>query len=170
MRINYLSETAHNEWYTPPHIVEAVREVLGGRIDFDPFSSEAANATVKATLFLTKEDDALTAQWMTGTCFVNPPYERGLIGKAITKTIRHLDDTRNTGIVLVNADTGTTWFQDLLRNASAVCFLRGRLHFVDGTGTRISNGNTRAQAVFYFGAKVNTFAYIFGAHGAICIS
>jgi len=168
MRINYLSETAHNEWYTPPHIVEAAREVLGGRIDFDPFSSEAANAVVKASLFLTKEDDALDFPWSPGTCFVNPPYERGVIGKAIEKTVWHLNQRQNTGIVLVNAATDAAWFQLLLDNASAVCFLRKRLKFIDGVGGSVKgNGNTRAQALFYFGCDIERFAGVFEDAGAV---
>ena len=47
-----------NEWYTPTQYVEAARRVLGG-IDLDPASCEVANATVKATRYLTKDDDGL---------------------------------------------------------------------------------------------------------------
>lgn len=168
MRINYLSETAHNEWYTPPHIAEAARSVLGGSIDFDPFSSDAANAIIKARHYLTIDDDAFVTPWGSGTCFVNPPYQRGVIGKAIAKTIAHLDSRRSTGIVLVNVATDTAWFQDLLDSASAVCLLRKRLKFVDGVGGSVKgNGNTRAQALFYFGCDVERFVDIFEGAGAV---
>ena len=168
MRINYLSETAHNEWYTPPHIVEAVRTVLGGHIAFDPFSSHTANLTVKAETYLTIEDNALDFPWSPGTCFVNPPYQRGVIAKAIAKTVWHLEACQNPGIVLVNVATDTEWFQSLLESATAVCFLRKRLKFIDGIGGSVKgNGNTRAQALFYYGEDVERFTYIFEGAGAV---
>jgi hypothetical protein len=37
-----LNSSASAEWFTPPHYIKAVREVLG-RIDLDPASCEAEN-------------------------------------------------------------------------------------------------------------------------------
>lgn len=41
------------EYYTPAFIVEAAREVLGGRIELDPASCDFANQTVKARRIFT---------------------------------------------------------------------------------------------------------------------
>lgn len=167
MRINYLSETAHNEWYTPPHIVEACRTVLG-TIDFDPFSSDAANVIVKATHYLTIQDDAFVAPWRTGRCFINPPYQRGVIAKAVARSMAHLNQRHNDGIMLVNVAADTAWFQSILETASAICFLRKRLHFVDGVGGSVKgNGNTRAQALCYYGCDIERFMDTFQGAGAV---
>lgn len=164
MRINYISESSHNEWYTPVFIVDCCRFVLGS-IDFDPFSSELANQTVKAASFLTKDDDAFISEWKTGTCFINPPYQRKIIQQSIKYTIKHFENKENSGIVLVNVDSGTTWFHSLLLHANAVCFLRGRLKFIDGNGIKNSAGNTRSQALFYFGENADLFIQMFSLHG-----
>lgn len=63
-----------NEQYTPGHIVEMVREVLGS-IDVDPATSLLANKTVKAARFWTADDEPETtfdAPW-EGNVFLNPP-------------------------------------------------------------------------------------------------
>lgn len=63
-----------NEQYTPAHIVEMVREVLGS-IDVDPATSLLANKTVKAARFWTEDDGPETtfdAPWR-GNVFLNPP-------------------------------------------------------------------------------------------------
>lgn len=66
-----ISNKSH-EWFTPPKIIELVREVMGS-IDLDPCSCEEANKTVQASRFFTKEDDGLLRDWMGPNIFVNPP-------------------------------------------------------------------------------------------------
>lgn len=60
-----------NEHGTPPHIVEAAREVLG-EIDLDPASSPLFNRVVRASRIYTREDDGLQKPWH-GRVFLNPP-------------------------------------------------------------------------------------------------
>lgn len=72
--MNIMLSSRSDEWGTPGHILDMVREVLGGPIDFDPASDEHFNETVKASVFLTKGQDALTTEWpATGNVFLNPP-------------------------------------------------------------------------------------------------
>lgn len=62
------------EWYTPAPILDLAREVLGDPIGFDPASSAMANATVRATQYLTAEQDGLTVEWPAGvSIWCNPP-------------------------------------------------------------------------------------------------
>ena len=164
MRINYLSESAHNEWYTPPHLVAACREVLGGKIDFDPFSCAYANTIVNASTYYTKQDDALLQDWPAGAMFANPPYERGLIAKCIERIILHRIDTGSSMCVLVNVATDAKWFQLMMHRCTAVCFFHKRVAFIDSNGNPVK-GNTRAQCVFYFGISSKRFATIMQPHG-----
>ena len=60
-----------NAWYTPDRYLSAVREVLG-QIDLDPYSDAVANETVKAKMFLTKEENANESAWFDGENYLFP--------------------------------------------------------------------------------------------------
>lgn len=63
--------SASFEHYTPSHVVEMARNVLGG-IDLDPCTSEEANKVVRATHTICLPNDGLSYSW-PGRLFVNPP-------------------------------------------------------------------------------------------------
>jgi hypothetical protein len=58
-------------WYTPPEIVDAARELMGG-IDLDPASDAAGNAVVRAERIFTDRDNGLRRSW-SGRIWLNPP-------------------------------------------------------------------------------------------------
>ncbi len=73
---------------SPPHIIAMGREVLGGRIHCDPFTSEHFNEAVGASYIFTAEDSALdpARRWIFRgepvfrTFYINPP--SGLVKEA----------------------------------------------------------------------------------------
>ena len=73
--MNVMHFSRDDSWRTPIWILDLVREVLGD-IDVDPASSFEANENVRATSYLTKEDDGLFTTWFTEpkTVYVNPPW------------------------------------------------------------------------------------------------
>ena len=155
--------SGENEWYTPPEYVEAARLVMGS-IDCDPASSPIANTTVKATVFFTAEEDGLYQKWGQNT-FTNPPYSQPLIGKFVDGLIARLEVGEvKQAVVLVNNATETTFFQKLLYKASAICFPKGRIRFLDPEGNP-SGTPLQGQAILYFGRCNEVFCDVFSQFG-----
>jgi len=163
-RVNRLVfNSGTQEWFTPREYIEAARAVMGS-IDVDPASCEAANATVKATEFFTKEKDGLAAKWH-GNVWLNPPYAVELITKFVTVVVeKYAAAEIEQAIVLTNNSTETRWFQALLDACSAVCFPSSRIRFIDKNGNP-SSSPLQGQAVFYLGDRVEEFRTVFDAFG-----
>jgi phage N-6-adenine-methyltransferase len=164
---NYRAQgTGQIEWYTPPEWIEPARAVLGG-IDLDPASSEVAQRTVKAKRFFTIDDDGLRQEWHGPRIWLNPPYSRDLIPEFVSKLVTEHDAGRvEAAIMLTHNYTDTAWFQKAGSRASAICFPRGRMKFLDPDGNR-SGTPTQGQALFYFGNNVESFIKHFAPLGLV---
>lgn len=116
--------SGRDEWWTPPHIIEAARHALGGRIDLDPASIDGANEVVQATRFFTRETDGLQEVW-SGRLWLNPPFSVSVIGQFVSKLLTEPDVS--AWVALTNNCTETRWGQKLLSHAHVVCFPGSRL-------------------------------------------
>ena len=157
-----------DSWYTPPRYTDLAKQVMGS-IDLDPFSSSFANQSVQAIRYFDAKKNAFKQEWFVtpGTVFMNPPYSRHLIQKSTGIFLENwLNGRISQGIVLVNNATETIWFQNLLKNASAICLASKRISFTSVDGKNVS-GNTRGQVFLYFGDHVDTFKNHFEAIGVI---
>jgi hypothetical protein len=135
------------DWYTPGYIIRACEKVFSiPNFDFDPCSSAEANKTVRATTYLTKEQDGLTTEWSEWAyVWMNPPYTRGLVGKFVEKFL----SLNSPGAVLINSTTETKAWQALAREATYIWFPDRRIAFIsDGQPVK---GNTLPQTLFLFG-------------------
>ena len=161
------NNSGNNEWYTPEVFVIAARNVMGG-IDTDPASSEIANRTVGAAVYHTEETDGRAHEWH-GRVWMNPPYAQPLIGDFCTKLVAEIDAGRvEQACVLVNNATDTAWFHDLFSRCAAVCFVRGRIKFIDIQGNA-SGSPLQGQAIVYFGELVDEFVDAFSTFGKVLI-
>jgi phage N-6-adenine-methyltransferase len=156
--------SGNNEWYTPAEYIKAAREVLG-TIDLDPASSDIANQTVQAKHYFTAEVDGLAHEW-SGRIWMNPPYAGELIGQFTSKLMQHYDEGKiEAAIVLVNNATETKWFQEMAQEASAVCFPRGRVRFLDPNGQ--PGAPLQGQSLLYIGDNVEGFKDSFSQFGVV---
>jgi len=157
--------TGNNEWYTPQKYIDAARTVMG-QIDLDPASSDLANQTVQAQMYYTAENDGLCYDW-AGRVWMNPPYSSDLIPLFCEKLTEHVQDGDVTqACVLVNNATETGWFNTLLDKASCVCFVKGRIKFIDSAGNP-TGAPLQGQAILYMGDKVEQFAQEFSQFGRV---
>lgn len=73
----YINQDSGNfEWYTPPHIMRLVRDLLGG-IELDPASNQLANSMVGADRYFTLQDNGLEQDWKAETLWLNHPFGKG---------------------------------------------------------------------------------------------
>ncbi len=121
-------------WHTPPEIIRAL-----GPFDLDPcWSPSPLPATAKMRL----TEGGLEGPWFDRV-WLNPPYGRPSI---ITPWVRKMAE-HNHGTMLIFARTETDMFFEYAWNAaSALLFLRGRLHFYRADGTR-AKANAGAPSV-----------------------
>lgn len=154
-----------SEWYTPLIYIEAARQVMGS-IMVDPASSDIANEIVKADLWYTKEDDGLKQPW-AGTVWMNPPYSQPLVQEFCDLFVEKIETGEITeGCVLVNNATETVFFQNMLKHCRAVCFIEGRIQFIDENGDA-KGAPLQGQAVLYFGTNYASFESVFSNFGVV---
>lgn len=150
------------EWYTPPKIIEAVRELFGGTIDLDPCSNaKGAAANVPARVHYTQEDNGLFQPWF-GNVYMNPPYGAREIVPWIERVRMEYESRRVTAaVVLVKAATSARWFRTLSPKYIR-CEVAGRLKF-----SGHPDSAPFSSVLFYLGDDVQRFADVFGRHGVI---
>jgi len=166
--VHVAQNSGENEWYTPAHIIELAREVMGS-IDTDPASSAIANETVGAATYFTAADDGLIQQW-SGNVWMNPPYAQPLIAQFSEAVARKFQEGEiEQACVLVNNATETSWFHTLASCASAVCFPRSRIRFVD-PGGKPSGAPLQGQAILYMGKHRDKFCDAFDSLGLVWVS
>lgn len=143
------------EWYTPPGLLEAVRHGMGGPFDIDPASNAAANELVRAARYYTKKDDALGRPWFLKAgerLWHNPPYARGLMTRFAHQWAQEVVRFEGTqAAILVNADTGTSWFHELVGAADLMFLFKQRIAFYNPDTRDIQRGGSLPQALFYSG-------------------
>jgi len=108
------------DWYTPPWVFEQ----LDCGFTLDPCHPAKRLFWVPAARIISLPDDGLALPW-EGKVWLNPPYGRET-PLWLDKLARH-----GEGIALVFARTDTQWFHDVMRNASAVLFMKDRVRFID---------------------------------------
>lgn len=110
------------DWYTPPEIFRA----LDLEFDLDPSAPALPRASwIPARRRISLPDDGLAATW-EGRIWLNPPYGAET-GKWVGKLAEHGD-----GVALVFVRTDTPWWQSAAVRASAICFVAGRVGYIDG--------------------------------------
>jgi len=158
------NNSGNNEWYTPLAYINAAIEVMG-EINCDPASSEIANKTVCADVYFTEEQNGLVQKWH-GNVWMNPPYAQPQIREFCEAVSDKYDDGEiKQAVVLVNNATETAFFHRMTQSASAVCFPKGRVRFLDPDGN--PGAPLQGQAIIYFGKNITGFFGAFSGFGFV---
>lgn len=125
-------------WLTPPEIITA----LGGADSFDLDPCTIADRPwPTARRHIALPEDGLDAEWK-GRVWLNPPYTTGETGRWLRRLADH---GRGTALIFSRTETDA-FHAHVWRRASGILFLRGRLHFHYGNGTR-AQANAGAPSV-----------------------
>ena len=129
-----------DEWLTPPEIITAL-----GPFDLDP-CAPATRPWPTAHEHYTVRDNGLVKPWH-GRVWLNPPYGAPKsVGPWMQRMVAH-----GHGTALTFARTETElFFETIWKRATAVLFLRGRLHFhyVDGSRATANAGAPSVIAAY----------------------
>ena len=165
------NNSGNDEWYTPPAIIDLVRQAFGGTIDLDPASCDYPQTWIQANTYYTIQTDGLAQDWKADNVFMNPPYGSGITDKWIYKFIDewkagHFDEA----IILVNTNNCTKWYEDLVPHCTLLC-LKGspRISFIDSRTQQPATQPAAHNSFFYFKKDGNTtqFKKVFGSVGNI---
>jgi phage N-6-adenine-methyltransferase len=129
-------------WETPQDFFDKLDSVFRFETDVCVLPENA-----KCKQFYTPDDDALQKSW-TGTCWMNPPYGRG-IDKWVAKAFKSAKENKATVVCLVPARVDTRWWHDFCAKGE-VYFVKGRLKFSDN-----KNSAPFLSAVVVFRPTVN---------------
>ena len=148
-----------DEYYTPASVIALVHELLGV-IDLDPASCFAANATIRATKYYTKEDNGLQHGWRERTIFLNPPFS---LKSRFVEKLHHAYQSGNVdeALCLIPATVDTLLWQRYVR-LYPWCAWSGRIEF-----SADKQGVTFPSAIIYFGTRLEAFCQVFGSSGLI---
>lgn len=117
------SNSQNKDWYTPPEVFELLKFP---EFDLDPASPGKSKVEwIPAKKHYT--ENGLLKEWH-GRVWLNPPYGQET-GDWLNKLALH-----GNGIALVFARTDTLWFHTIACKADVICFLNGRIRFIDENG------------------------------------
>ena len=142
-------------WLSPPELVRAL-----GPFDLDPCPCLPQPYPTAARVI---EGDGLAEWWdPVASVWLNPPYGREL-GRWLAKLAAH-----GNGVALVFARTETrAFFESVWGKASALLFVKGRLHFHRPDGTR-ARGNAGGPSVLVaYGRAAESKLELSGIPGAL---
>lgn len=127
-----------DEWLTPPEIVKAL-----GEFDLDPCCPPNM-PWYTAKQMVSRPADGLSIDW-EGRVWLNPPY-----GDSAAKWVEKMASHAN-GVLLIFARTETNWWHDhIWPHATAILFLRQRIHFhmLDGKRAPFNAGAPSALVAY----------------------
>jgi hypothetical protein len=173
--VNIQHSSRTDRWFTPPHVLDLARQVLGP-IDLDPTSEPAANELVGAKRFITAESDALVTPWdcANESVWLNPPGgkrgNKSLVVLFWERLLSYRGEFSHAIFMAFSAEAlQTTQRCALSAGSFPVCIPRKRLRFVSASGVP-GLAPSHSNAIVYVPGRVNRsaeFAAVFSSLGNV---
>lgn len=147
-----------DEYCTPPEVLALVYAAIGIP-DLDPCSNESALVVARQSFH--KPKGALTEDWSRyvgkGSIFMNPPYSN--TSEWVSKFFAwHRGHKDKQGVILLSAETGLVWWQEmLLPRIDRWIFLPRVAFLAEGKPVR---GNRCNSALIYVGSEGKRIAHV----------
>lgn len=125
---------SHDEWYSPPEIIEPIREFYGGTIDNDLYSCESAQKIIQAKRYCTITRSR-TVDNYHGNVWASPPYCNGAMQDALLEAARQYKSEKgqiHQMIFLVNRSDAKWYYNFLDSHKGGYYQFRKRIKFIDG--------------------------------------
>ena len=140
-------------WRTPPELFNKLNEEFAFNLD----AAALSDSNLLPEWFGpdhkdTQRRDALSNSW-SGTVWCNPPYGR-TVGKWIEKAALEAEKGA-TVVMLVMANTDTSYFHDHALKAEEIRFIRGRVRFLRQDGTKAASA-PKGSMILVFKPHGNT--------------
>jgi hypothetical protein len=174
-------------WQTPADELEFARAALGGKIDLDPFTCAQANERVGATTWFGPDHpditlrDGFACSWIAETVLEN--HAGGTTKRAWRKTCDELVAGHCQRVIWIGfsveqvcilADVGddsnetdeSRWARGaFVPTDFSVCFLRSRIHFIDGDNPTRPSRPGHANFIVGIGIDPATFEAAYRGRG-----
>ena len=116
-----------NEYETPREFFDRLHAEFNFTLD-----AFASDQNAKCEAYLCEVGmNAFDIEWgICGAVFANPPYSSNILGRAVARMAEQSEVQRAVVVGLIPPNTGTNWWHEIvMRRASEVRLLRGRLAF-----------------------------------------
>lgn len=148
--------TGHVDYCTPGYILDAAYNLIGDHFDLDPCTNP--KSIVRAKRHILRDPyvlpdkpgweygDGLRTKW-SGKIWLNPPFGK-MCGEFVDHAYTQWVDNDAQILMVVPAAVETWWWQEyILNEATAICWLKKRVKFLDQ-----KSGCPRPCVVVYYAA------------------
>ncbi len=135
-----LAEQTRDAWGTPRPFFDRLDREFHFTID-----ACASSGNAKMARYWDREQNGLSQDWSAERVFLNPPYSSNRefvrwLAKASTAIVC-------VAIVPVRSDT--EWWEEMVRKATELRFVRGRMHFDPPKGVNVTSANHCSAVIVY---------------------
>lgn len=139
------------DWETPQEFFDKVNEIF----HFDCDAAATPNNTKVSDNYITPEMNSLETPWV-GMNWLNPPWGKAYkkatkksVWDWMAKALTEYYVGRAESVCLIPARPDTRWWHSTVVFAPMVCFVKGRIHFLDETGQPKAGATFPSALVMY---------------------